>query len=144
MQDKKIVIIGDSPATYICAIYLHTANICPIIIKKDMNLSYLCTFVPGIEAGKEEYTQKCYEQAKHMGITIFECKTLKVTESNSKYTIKYDDGLIEADIVVADSSLDLRTNDNLFIVDDLLLEREAIVVAGTGCTIAFEIKELME
>jgi thioredoxin reductase len=144
MQDKKIILIGDSPAIYICAIYLHTANISPLIIKKNMNLDYLCSFVPGVEGGKEEYNQKCYEQAKHMGITISECSTVTVTEFDNKFTVKYDENTIEGDIVVSDTSLDLKLNDNVFIIDDLLLEREAIVVAGTGCTIAFEIKELLE
>lgn len=144
MQDKKIIIIGDSPATYICGIYLHTANISPIIIKKDMNLSYECTFAPGVEAGKEEYIQKCHDQAKHMGIAILEAEIVTASESNGKFIVKHDDKTIECDILVADMPLGLKSNDNLFVIDDLLLEKEAIVVAGTGCTVAFEIKEIMQ
>lgn len=143
MQDKKIVIIGDSPAAYTCAIYLFTANMSPIIIKKDMNLEYSCTFVPGVDAEKAEYNQRCLDQAKHMGITIFEAEKISVVEANNKYTVNYDDKSIESDVLVLDMPLNLKQKENLFIVDSLLLEREAIVVAGVGCMIAFEIKEMI-
>lgn len=144
MQNKRIIIIGDSPATYICGIYLHTANIPVTILRSDMNLDYSCTFVPGVEANKKEYNQKCHDQAKHMGIEVVDGEGVKVTQKDDIFTVSFGSKSIEADIIVSDMSVGLKANDNIFIVDNLILEREAIVIAGTGCMIAFEIKEMVQ
>lgn len=143
MKEKSIVIIGDSPATYICAIYLFTANIKPLVIRKDLSLDYVCTFAPGVEANKEEYNQKCYEQAKNMGIDVMESDKVEVSKDGAKFKISTDSKNVECDILVLDKNTGLKLDENLFIVNDLMLEKEAIVVAGTGCMIAFEIKELL-
>ncbi|ELA41729.1 uncharacterized protein VICG_01233 [Vittaforma corneae ATCC 50505] len=142
MAEKRIVILGDSPATYTCAIYLFTANIRHLVIRHSFALDYKCTFVPGLDATRDEYNQKCYEQAKNMGVEIAESNNkCTVTTENGKFLIKYDSNTILADFLVSDVDLDLGNDKNLFVVENKLPEREAIVVAGVGCMIAFEIKE---
>jgi thioredoxin reductase len=143
MHDKKIVILGDSPATYTCGIYLFTANLQPVIIKKNMGLDYICTFVPGLDVDKNEYNKKCHDQASNMGITIYNTEKIDISEVNGKFIVKYDENVIECDILVSDMPLSLKSNENLFVVENLLLEKEAIVVAGVGCMIAFEIKDMV-
>lgn len=144
MKEKSIVIIGDSPATYICAIYLFTANIKPVVIRKDLSLEYICTFAPGVEADKEEYNRKCYEQAKNMGIDIQDASDIEITKDGDRFKMSVDSKAMESDILVLDRNITgLKLDENLFIVSDLMLEKEAIVVAGTGCMIAFEIKDIM-
>lgn len=143
MEDKKIVILGDSPATYTCGIYLFTANLQPVIIKKNMGLDYICTFVPGLDVDKNEYNKKCHDQASNMGITIYNTEKIDISEVNGKFILKYDKNVIECDILVSDMPLSLKSNENLFVVENLLLEKEAIVVAGVGCMIAFEIKDMI-
>lgn len=140
MLERKIVIVGDSPATYVCGIYLYTANIQPIIIRSNMNLDYKCTVLPGLDLTGEEYNQKCYEQAANMGLDIREGKNVSVTKKE-KFIVSCDGCTVEADILVTDVSLGLRGSDDLYVIEDLIFEREAIVVAGAGCVAAFEIKD---
>lgn len=139
-MQKKIVIVGDSPATYVCAIYLYTANIQPVIVKTRMGLDYDCNVLPGLDLTKEEYIQRCCEQAANMGLDIREGKNVSVTRED-RFVVSYDGSIIEADILVTDVSLGLQESDSLYIIEDLILEREAIVVAGAGCVVAFEIKD---
>lgn len=139
-MQKKIVIVGDSPATYVCAIYLYTANIQPVIVKTRMCLDYDCNVLPGLDLTKEEYIQRCCEQAANMGLDIREGKNVSVTRED-RFVVSYDGSIIEADILVTDVSLGLKESDSLYIIEDLILEREAIVVAGAGCVVAFEIKD---
>lgn len=143
-SNKSIVIIGDSPATYICSIYLHTANIKHLVIRSPSDLDYKCTFVPAMDNTKEEYNQKCYEQVKNMKINIVETQNkCDVTKEGEQFVIKYDNNTVTADYLVSDIDLKIGNFKNLFIVEEKLLEKEAIVVAGVGCMIAFEIKELV-
>lgn len=142
MLRKKIVIVGDSPATYVCGIYLYTANIQPVIIRNKMGLEYKCTVTPGLDLTKEEYDQRCYEQAANMGLDIREGKSVSVTKKDN-FVVSYDGNTIEADILVTDVSLGLPGSENLYVIESLILEREAIVVAGAGCVVAFEIKDCL-
>ncbi|KAM0680543.1 hypothetical protein GINT2_001231 [Glugoides intestinalis] len=148
MQEKSIIIIGDTPAIYVCAIYLFTANIKPLVIRKDMGLDYVCTYTPGLEATKEEYNQKCYEQAKSMGVEILDCKSIKVSKNKAAFTVDDGNKTFNADILVTDCGLDgiscENDSDNIFVVANKLLEKEAIVIAGIGCEIAFKIKEIIQ
>lgn len=139
------MIIGDSPATYICAIYLFTANISTLVVRHKLPLEYECTFSPGLDADKDEYTQRCCEQAKNMGIEVIDgdkCVVKNVRTCDSeKYAVDYDGSVVEADFIVVDSEMGQGNDKYAFVVDRMVLEREAIVVAGTGCMIAFDIKE---
>lgn len=143
MKNLKIAIIGDSPATYVCAIYLFTANIKPVVIRNKMKFDYSCKILPGLEANKEEYDQKCYEQAANMGINIIKADTLKVrtNDGQHKYLIEYDNQVIEADIIVTDISLGIDASETMYIVEDMVYSKEAIILGGEGCKIAFHIKE---
>lgn len=137
---KKIVIVGDSPATYVCGIYLYTANIQPVIIRSRMGLDYNCTVLPGLDLTKEEYVQRCCDQAANMGLDVREGKSVSATKKD-RFVVSYDGSTIEADILVTDVSLGLQESDSLYVIEDLALEKEAIVVAGAGCVVAFEIKD---
>lgn len=142
MTEKKIVILGDTPATYICAIYLFTANIKHLVVRHNFAMDYKCTFTPGLEATKDEYNQKCYEQAKNMGVEIAESNSrCTVARQDGKFLVNYGSSAILADFLVSDVDLGIGNDKSLFIVQDMLLEKEAIVVAGVGCMIAFKIKE---
>jgi thioredoxin reductase len=142
MQKRRIVIVGDSPATYVCGIYLYTANIQPVIIRNSMGLDYRCTVIPGLDLTGEEYNQKCYEQAANMGLDIREGRSVSATKGD-RFVVSYDGYTIEADILVTDESLGLPGSGDLYVIESLILEREAIVVAGAGCVAAFEIKDCL-
>lgn len=139
----SIVIVGDSPATYICAIYLFTANIKPLVVRASLPLEYNCTFVPGLEVGKAEYTSRCCEQAKNMGIEVVEGKECSVKSEDGRYTVTYGTESVTADYLVLDSDMGQGKAERVFVVDQMVLEREAIEIAGVGCMIAFKIKDLL-
>lgn len=144
MKNIKIVLIGDSPAIYVCGIYLYTANVKPLIIRKDLGLEYECTVLPGLRKTKAEYVQSCYEQAYNMKIEIQDAKQLKIESiENDKFRIEYDGKMVEADIVVSDVSLGIEPSKSVYIVEDRLLANEGIVLGGEGCAIAFEIKDIL-
>lgn len=142
-DSKSIILIGDSPAIYVCAIYLYTANLFPLIVRTAQNLNYKCTAVPGVDATKEEYNEKCYLQAKNMGIQIEDASKVQVKSDNGKYEVYYNEKSRICKFLVSDVSMNVGSSDCVFVVDDLIYEREAIVVAGTGCMIAFEIKDII-
>jgi len=140
MKDSRIVLIGDTPAIYVCSIYLHTANAEHTVIRKDLGLQYTCNVLPGLEASKEEYNQKCYEQVVNMGIEVVSAESVSVS-TNGNYLVKYDGKTIEADIVVTDRSLGSPASENMYIVEDRITRKEGIILGGEGCKIAFAIKD---
>jgi len=87
-KNVPVVYIGDSPGIYVSAIYMLTANHPPVIIRKDCGLKYQCTCVPGLPGvNKEEYLEKCYLQAKNMGIKIIEGKNVKIRKEGGLFYV---------------------------------------------------------
>ncbi len=146
LGSKTIFLVGDSPAIYVCAIYLYTANIKPIVLRRNFSWDYTCNVFPGLNLSKTEIDSNCYEQARHMGIKIIESAKFNVFKEQNKYVIELDDTTINADILVADSELNnIKPSESLFIVKERLNNslQESIIIAGEGCKIAFEIKDLI-
>ncbi|KAI5151083.1 hypothetical protein ENBRE01_1889 [Enteropsectra breve] len=139
MPSSRTLIIGDTPGTYICAIYIFTANLPVKIIKKPTVLSYKCTFVPGCPGTtKEKFNNDTFLQAKNMGIEIEENEKPTVEYKNGKYIVNNE----EYEYLVLDTEdAAIEKSKNLFFIEKELIYDEAIEVAGAGCKVAFHIKE---
>ena len=139
----QILAVGCSPGIYMCAIYLFTANIAVKVIHSESELEYECGMIAGLEEiSKEKFNEDCKAQAKNMGINVVEGKRVEIIEENGIQKIMVDGIKEEYDYLVLDKKINnLKEQENVFCISDLVKYNQAIVVAGAGCKIAFKIKD---
>ncbi|KAL6122120.1 hypothetical protein NUSPORA_00859 [Nucleospora cyclopteri] len=146
---SKILIVGNSPATTVCSIYLHTANKKHLVIKSDCNLNYKITAVAGIE-NPQNFTKDCFEQIKNMEITVIDKKITKITH-DLFFTVELEgEEKIECEYLVVDKNIFGLSESlkKLIVIRNFYSksnkEAEGIVVSGAGCKAAFALKEILQ
>lgn len=146
MKKLDIIVVGDSPGTYVCAIYLHTANVPLTVVAKSLGLEYDCQYIAGIpDISSGEFSERCRQQAANMDIRIIEGPDLEIMYNEDHYTVKIAGKVHRADILILDKNPgDVVHSDNLLLIKDKMTCNEAIDVAGAGCKVAFAVKELLE
>lgn len=146
MEDKKIIIVGDTPGTYVCAIYLFTANIPLTVVRAAQGLEYDCTSVAGLPgATKESFLADCCAQVRHMGIEVLDGEGVEIKKNGGAFTVTNGGRPMDADILIVDRNVGgFSKQENFFVIEDEMHGyKEAIVVAGAGCKTAFRAKELL-
>lgn len=79
-----------------------------------------------------------------MGIKVVDSGSVSISKDDDTFVIETKEGTIEADILVLDrNNYNISATENLYIIEDEMECREAIVVAGAGCKVAFSIKGIM-
>lgn len=152
-QMEKAIIIGSSPAAYMCAIYMHTANITPLIIKTrgtDLDFSG-SENVAGVNANTpEEFTALVEAQTRNMGIRVMEDEVLDISRSSNMFKVRTNGEVHETkSLIIDDSCMEGKYrqelgNEGVFYTNDRISHREAIVVASAGCKTSFDVKEFIE
>lgn len=145
MSQKRIVLVGDTPGTYVCAIYLHTANIPVTVVRTAVPFEYDCKLVAGLPGiTKEQFLENCYQQVNNMGILVIRTEEAEIATNGSEYTITTSSNTWTADILLVDRNVyGLAKSECLFSIEEEVEAGEAILLAGAGCRIAFYIKELV-
>lgn len=151
---EEVVIIGGSPAVYMCGIYNHTANISPVIVKTDSqsNLDFRGSdMVSGVDAGSpEEFVRLMEEQAKNMGIRVVEAGSVGIEQTDSGFRVRVCNKTYETkSLVIDDKHVEeeyrrVLDSKGVFYTSDRTSHREAVVMAGAGCKTAFDVKEFIE
>lgn len=151
---QKVVIVGGSPAAYMCSIYVHTANIPPLVVKTHSRSNFDFSGadkVAGVAAqSAEEFTGLVEQQARNMGIAVVEESVQDMFRDGDVFTVVTDAGSHQAEsLVVDDWELESRFRSvlgeqDVFYTSDRISHREAIVVASAGCKTSFDIKECIE
>jgi len=145
MKKLRIAVVGDTPGTYVCAIYLFTANIPLTVVRTATDLEYACGYVPGLAGiSKEEFLESSYRQAKNMGVAIIDAGSVAISRKDGVFVVETGSSTVEADILVLDrNGYGITQTEHLHVIEAEMECREAIVVAGAGCKIAFAIKAAM-
>ncbi|KAH9412160.1 hypothetical protein HK407_01g00520 [Ordospora pajunii] len=152
---KNVVIIGQGPAAYMCGIYIHTANLSPMIIKDSMQQapSFLgFDKVAGVDgvSTSDEFTNLLEKQARNMSIDIVEDSVICISRTNNAFTVATSNALYESKALVIDSiCLEKKYRVSLgdtgvFYTSDKATHNEAIIIAGAGCKVSFDLKEFIE
>lgn len=161
---EKVVILGNGPASYMATIYVHTANMNPLVVKEETPETYNFKGhdkVVGVTKVKspKELVEKMEKQIEHFGSRTIS-KEIEGIEFNSEIELKFGDEIIKTKSVIID---DQMIFERLFKVkrvenDDLELYRkrgifpcgkiiedyeEAVVLIGSGCEAAFFVKEFV-
>ncbi|ADM10919.1 thioredoxin reductase [Encephalitozoon intestinalis ATCC 50506] len=151
---RSVIIIGQGPGTYMCGIYIHTANLSPLILKvpgeEEMDFSGAENVV-GVKDVQEpkEFISLVESQARNMGIEVLEEEVVEILREDDYFAIKTNAGLHKTRSLVIDSRAlegryrPLLGNRGVFYVNDKVPYREAIILAGAGCKISFDVKEFI-
>ncbi|ORE00599.1 hypothetical protein A0H76_2196 [Hepatospora eriocheir] len=147
-----IVLVGNSPATTICAIYLKTANKKVFVIRDDSELGYKTTVLPGYKGTQSEYNNECFRQAINIvgEENYLECKSTEIVVGEKNIIV--NNRKIDFNLLVVDSHETYQINDkNIISVVNFMKDHEgltdevyneAIILASMGCKIAYMIKEM--
>ncbi|CAD24938.1 THIOREDOXIN REDUCTASE [Encephalitozoon cuniculi GB-M1] len=151
---RSVVIVGQGPGAYMCGIYLHTANMSPLIIKAckekpDFSGSGNVVGVKGIQR-PEEFIDLVERQSRNMGINVVEEEVVEIARREGCLEVKTDASVYKTKSLVIDSkALETRyrpllEDNGVFYVSDKAPCKEAIVLAGAGCKVSFDVKEFMD
>ncbi|KAI5168311.1 hypothetical protein PAEPH01_0024 [Pancytospora epiphaga] len=146
MGERTIVLVGDSPGIYVCAIYLHTSNTPFKLIRKNLSLQYGCQFVPGIPyITASDFNERCKLQAENMGIEVIQAKEVGIEDCGDTFRVNDGFNTYLTEILVLDNNIySFKPRDNLFVISDSVRVNEAIDVAGSGCKTAFKVRAYLE
>lgn len=152
---RNVVIVGQSPGAYMCGIYTHTANLMPLIVKgsKGPDLEFSgsenVAGVAGVRASGE-FIDLVERQSRNMGIEVLDEDVLELSRGDGFLEIKTSSGTHRTRALVIDSAaLEEKYRSSLgssgvFYTSDKTPYREAIVIAGGGCKVSFDVKEFLE
>lgn len=153
-MERKVIIVGGSPAAYMCGIYVHTANISPLIIKTTSRSNFDFSGsdkIAGVNAKTaEEFTALVEEQAMNMGIRVQKDDVVDVRRSDEVFKVYTSNGTYETRSLVIDDRCveekyrSLLGGQGVFYTNDRISHKEAIVVTGAGCKTSFDVKEFIE
>ncbi|KHN70404.1 thioredoxin reductase-like protein [Ordospora colligata] len=152
---KNVVIVGQGPASYMCGIYIHTANLSPMIIKDSIQQaqSFIgfdkVAGVDGVGA-PDEFTNLLEKQARNMGIDVVNDSITCISRANDVFTVVTSNASYKSKSLVIDSAcLEKKYRAALgetgvFYTSDKITHNEAIIMAGAGCKVSFDVKEFIE
>ncbi|ORD93304.1 hypothetical protein ECANGB1_270 [Enterospora canceri] len=136
-----VVIVGDTPAAAVCAIYLKTANIETVLLRSKSGYEYTCTAVACVD-DLDNFTSNTFKQVEYLGVPVMEETVASITKKDDHFLIKTGETEHVATVVVSETDLfGLSGTANYHVILGGEKKSEAILLAAEGCKTAFRIKE---